>query len=161
MTTPMTQEEFAHKRVSFGDDLAAWPDIDQTRAKAFLETPEGIGFRDQENQLDALMQQAVSQFVPAHDADAFLDRLLDIPAAHAQSSAPENKSILDFLRGIGGWVRAAFSPVGLVSQGVGYALVLVAGVVVGLQQQPSSLAETVDLSTSLFSSDITLYLEDQ
>jgi len=170
--TPMTQEEFELARIQYGADLAGWPDAERTRADAFLATPGGASFAQAEGALDALFASAR---IPAmgdrgdrgdrgdQGADAFLDRLLDIPGevTHPlEVKAPSNGGGLASL-----WaeMKAFFSPFGgLAGQGVAYAAVLAVGVYVGMQGAGNAPIEpqSVDLSASLFPSSDFVDLED-
>lgn len=161
--TPMTQEEFELGRIQYGADLAGWPDAMRTRADAFLATPEGASFAQTEGALDALFASARTPAEDDQGADAFLDRLLDIPGdvTHPlEARAPAGGNGLASL-----WVemKAFLSPFGgLAGQGVAYAAVLAVGVYVGMQGAGNAPIEpqSVDLSASLFPSSDFVDLED-
>ncbi len=161
---PMTQEEFEEARVRFGADVANWPAAKRARAETFLATPSGASFLEAERALDALFASVPAQATNDAAADAFLDRLLDIPGAvthPAEARRPEvAKGGLAAL-----WVdmKAFFSPVGgLTGQGVACAAVLAVGIFVGMQGTETAPVEsqTVDLSASLFPSSDYVDLED-
>ncbi len=159
---PMTIEEFELARVAHGADMAQWPKDVAERAGKFLATDEGAAFAAAELALDARLASLAAPMAAVADAgaDAFLDRLLDVPAQHGQPARGPDAGFLSTLTGLYRDFRNLFSPLGLASQGVAYALVLFVGVFVGLQQ-PYDEESTLDLSSTLFSSSADFYLEDQ
>lgn len=157
---PMTIEEFELARVAYGADMADWPDDVAERARLLLTTDEGASFAASELSLDARLAAMAAPKAADAGADAFLDRLLDVPAQHTQAPEGADAGFLSTLMGLYRDFRNLFSPLGLASQGVAYALVLFVGVFVGLQQ-PYDKESTLDLSSALFSSSADFYLEDQ
>jgi|GEM_PF-1653387 len=157
---PMTIEEFELARVAHGADMAQWPDDVAERARTFLATDEGAAVAESEQALDAQLASLAVPMETDAGADAFLDRLLDVPAQHGQPVQGADAGFLSTLTGLYRDFRNLFSPLGLASQGVAYALVLFVGVFVGLQQ-PYDEESTLDLSSALFSSSADFYLEDQ
>lgn len=158
MNKPMTQEEYELCRVRFGPDMESWPSEDRAAAEAFCQTPEGLEVSEQGDRLDRLLIQGKTE-TPVDDSEAFLDRLLDIPAQHTQIAGTSQTGG----RGVGGLMsdlRGLFSPVGFAAQGAVFALVLAVGVFVGMQS-PDGEAATLDLSDTLFASSTEFYLEDQ
>ncbi|SDD31493.1 hypothetical protein [Kordiimonas lacus] len=156
---PMTIEEFELARVAHGTDMANWPTDVADRARLFLKTDEGAAFAASELALDARLAAFADPPGTQARADVFLGRLLDVPVQHMPVQQA-NSGFLSALAGLYQDFRTLFSPLGLASQGVAYALVLVVGVFVGLQQ-PYDEESSVDLSSTLFSSSADFYLEDQ
>lgn len=152
---PMNEQEYDLMRARLGADLSVWPEREARRAEAYLASEGGKKHAVADAALDALL--AADHSVPG-DADAFLARLMDIPAneaAHARAPAEGF-----FARLLGGFsARAAF-----VSQAAAYVIVLGVGIAIGMQgEAPATEAdgEAVDLSAHLFASNAELYLEDE
>jgi len=157
---PMTIEEFELARVAHGVDMADWPSDIAERARQFLTTEEGAAFAAAELSLDAQLADMAAPKDADAGADAFLDRLLDVPAQHTQVIEGGDAGFLSTLTGLYRDFRNLFSPIGALSQGLAYALVLVVGVFVGLQQ-PYDEESSLDLSSTLFSSSADFYVGDQ
>ena len=163
--TMMTSDDYSALRLTYGADLSAWPDAARRRAEKFLAIPLGRQTEAAEAALDALLAAPV--VANPNDASAFLNRLKDIPAEQAMlaDSQPDTSLLQVVLNTARDW----FSPAGLVSQGVAFALVLGVGIMVGLQSEAefsgSDLAAdangSYDLSAQLFASGSELYLEDE
>lgn len=160
MTEPMTLEEFDRLKVQFGQDIDAWPDGTKEAAQAFLATPEGARLQAAEDHLAAMFDAARQTGEHQDDeANAFLERLLDIPGQHEQlasSPAPtKTGGLISLVREI----REQFSPLALASQGAAFAAVLAVGVFIGLQT-PEEDSMSLDLSSTLFASSTDIYLEE-
>lgn len=161
---PMTQKEFEEARVRFGVDIANWPAAERTRAEAFVATPDGAILVEADRALDALFASVPAPATNDVSADAFLDRLLDIPGAVAHPvEARKPESTAAGLCALWADMKAFFSPIGgLAGQGVACAAVLAVGIFVGMQGTETAPveAQTVDLSASLFPSSDYVDLED-
>ncbi|NVJ99544.1 MAG: hypothetical protein HWE25_15435 [Alphaproteobacteria bacterium] len=155
---PMTVEEFELLRVRYGSDTSLWPEDKRVAAEAFLASEEGALFEASERALDELMRKDQRGDLQGDvEADAFLSRLLDIPATNSQQIADVHQpSSRNGFFALLEDVRSFFSPLALAAQGGAFAVVLALGVFVG-----SGTAEvetmTLDLSSMYFSSDADLY----
>lgn len=155
MVKGMTPHEFEQLVVEYGSDLANWPAREQSRAKAFLATDEGMDALVAEKALDGLLAKFSAEADTAFDpaSDPFLARLADIPVYNKQafepSVAPRQTTT--------GWLAQLsatlgfLSPRAIVSQAAAAVAVLGVGMVVGM----SSVSETVeydeyDISTAWF-----------
>ena len=150
---PMNGQEFELLKVRHGADLSQWPPTDAARARNFLDSAEGVAFARSDAALDALLATEVA--VPG-DTDAFLARLMDIPADVSAERQGRSKGLL--ARFFGNFsARSAF-----VSQAAVYVIVLGVGIAIGMQGEvPDTDMETLDLSEHLFASNADLYLEDE
>jgi hypothetical protein len=176
MQKPMTQEEFEVALVRFGADMDAWPEPQKAAGRAFASAPAGAAFARSHAVMDTLLAGGAQAPLPDAGADAFLDRLLDVPASVAHPA--EAASVSRRSRAQDGWahdgraeggfgalladLRAFLSPVGPVMQGAAVALLLAVGVFVGFQEPQGSLLEpqSVDLTENLFPASDDLFLED-
>lgn len=152
---PMNEQEYDLLRARFGADSANWPEADARRAEAYLGSDAGQKHARADAALDALFAREHS--VPG-DADAFLARLMDIPAQEAACQSSEADGFLARLfKGVGG--RVAFA-----SQAAAYVIVLGVGIAIGMQGEApagDTDGEAVDLSAHFFASNAELYLEDE
>ncbi len=150
---PMNEQEYDLLRARFGPDARAWPEADARRAAVYLGSEAGKKHAQADDALDALLRG--DHAVPG-DADAFLSRLMDIPAETA--ARPEKTGLLArLLGGLGN--RVAFA-----SQAAAYLIVLGVGIALGMQGEAPAgdpEGEAVDLSAHLFASSAELYLEEE
>lgn len=148
---PMNGQEYDLLRSRFGADLDGWPEADARRAALYLASDVGSKHARADAALDALL--AAEGPVPG-DSDAFLARLMDIPANEAAQQQPDIGLLARLFGGLS--TRAAFA-----SQAAAYVIVLGVGIIVGMQgEAPEGSGEAVDLSAHLFASNADLYLED-
>jgi len=148
---PMNGQEYDLLRSRFGADLDGWPEGDARRAALYLASDGGAKHARADAALDALL--AAAGPVPG-DSDAFMAKLMDIPATEA-ARQPAHVGLLARIFG-GLSSRAAFA-----SQAAVYVIVLGVGIAVGMQgEAPEAGGEAVDLSAHLFASNADLYLED-
>jgi len=150
----MTEQEFEMSVVTYGSDMAGWPDTLQQIASAFIATTEGRRAYENARKLDERMMQMQAELQGEH-SDAFLAQLKAIPAGFEQQHSVA-------FTGVGGkWtigslIDRAFeparlwSPAGLVSQGAFAAGLLFAGLMVGANAAGSESFEDYDISASLF-----------
>ena len=152
---PMTEHEYAALRVRFGADMEKWPEEEQRKAALFLAQSEGQAFLRTERELDGLFATTRGAGTVPGDADAFMARLMDIPATHAAEKAVPRPGF--FVRLFANLpARAAF-----VSQAAVYVIVLGVGVALGMQQGGEVESDSVDLSAHLFASNADFYLEEE
>jgi hypothetical protein len=148
---PMNGQEYDLLRSRFGADLDDWPEADARRAVLYLESDVGSKHARADAALDALLAGVGP--VPG-DSDAFMAKLMDIPASATAQQQPHVGLLARLFGGLSS--RAAFA-----SQAAVYVIVLGVGIIVGMQgEAPEAGGEAVDLSAHLFASNADLYLED-
>jgi len=152
----MTEEEFETCIVSYGMEIAIWPDDVRAAALKFIETDAGkLAFEN-----SRVMEQYTAQMRKGlqgngNDASVFLSQLTAIADNHSQqhqSAAPIPETNWSVGSAIDRLFEPAriWSPAGLVSQGVFAAALLFAGVMVGANAGGAESFEDYDISSGLF-----------
>lgn len=157
----MTEEQFDDCYVRYGADLGRWPADRRAAAARFAGTATGIKYQKATVQMDALFSAAAASEQQA-ETDAFLARLAGIPDTYDQVVDTTAPTAADMkIRGISVRSFAAFfeqffepsrlfSLRGLVSQGAFAVVLLVSGIVVGLDAGQIDEFEEYDVSAALF-----------
>lgn len=151
----MTEEDFEAAVVTYGSDIAIWPEALEQAASAFIATTEGKLAYENARKFDQNMRQIQAEFRGDGEVDAFLARLKSIPGEFVQqqgvavgggSGAWSIYSLIDrFFEPARPWSRA-----GLVSQGVFASALLFAGLMVGANAASTEGFEDYDISAGLF-----------
>lgn len=168
----MTPDEYRALRVQYGPDVGAWPEGERVAVDAFLNTQIGQQVCAQETGLDALLTDVRKEAEKdcGNPAD-FLAALSVIPEQHSQSKQPAEPRPSNIWQVISEFLdrllspKALFSPAGFASQGAAFAVLLFAGVLVGLNAPANSDSGGeyngdnlgYDLTESLFGGDANVY----
>lgn len=161
----MTEEQFEVCRVRYGRDVETWPTRLRGPALEFIASSAGADHVQAVARMASLFDRAGQQ--EKADAGDFLSRLADIPLQHEQESVRQSaRQSARQNRGanIGGWsfgrrIEQLFEPAllfsvrGLVSQGAFAAVLLVSGVMVGLDAAQTDTFDDYDISAGLFETE--------
>lgn len=152
----MTEEEFEANIVSYGVEIAAWPDDVRAAASQFVKTDVGMLTMEKSREMEQFTSQ-MQEYVRGRggDANVFLARLTVIADDHSQQhqiAAPNPKTNWSVGSFIDKFFKPAriWSPAGLVSQGAFAAALLFAGVMVGANAGGTESFEDYDISSELF-----------
>lgn len=160
----MSKEQFEEDLARFGPKVGSWPDHMRGAAHLFAETDTGKCLLADARQLDQLfceLRYSEQGDTATDHAGSFMERLSQIPGTHVQEIAGpmarlpglvSDWSLSSFFGQLFDPARL-FSARGLVSQGVFAAVLLVSGIVVGLEAVQTDLQgsyEDYDISAGLF-----------
>lgn len=136
---PMTTDDYRLAHCKYGPKLGDWPLEARGAAELFLKTGEGKAARTAEESLDKMLCAAKDEMSMGVGASDFLARLSFIPEQYKQETAADKAITSDgFWVSFGRKLEHAFSPgallspAGFVSQGAACAVLLFAGVLVGM-----------------------------
>jgi hypothetical protein len=144
--------------VKYGADTSCWPENERDRVHAFLKTSEGSSAALVDNAFADVMGETGDATMPNHaDAADFLARLQAIPEQYPHPAFAVDSDAQDqsFTIALGAWLgsllepKSLWSPAGFLAQGAMAAVLLVAGVFVGVQQRPDTF-DDYDISATLF-----------
>ncbi len=152
----MTEEEFEAGIVSYGTEIAIWPDEARASALKFIETDPGKLALERSGEMEEYTAQMRADLRSQDgDTSAFLAQLTAIADVHSQqhqSAAPIPETNWSVASVIDRFFEPArlWSPAGLVSQGAFAAALLFVGVMVGANAGGTESFEDYDISSGLF-----------